>query len=182
MWKKYFNIFTVIFAIFILFILYSSGANYSQENKFKYVGVKVCAVCHDSEEIGSQSKIWEKSLHAKAFVTLASDRALEQAREAGVDVHPQKSEKCLKCHIPGAGLDESHFAETYKKEEGITCEVCHGPGSAYKDICKLKDREKFLANGGKIPSEKDCLKCHDELSFNFKQKFREIAHLVQNKK
>ncbi len=180
--KKFLALLTFIYVIVFFLILYLSDKEYSQEKKFKYVGVKECAICHESEEIGAQSKIWEKSLHAKAFVTLASDRALEQAREAGVDVHPQDSEKCLKCHIAGAGLDESHFAETYKKEEGITCEVCHGPGSVYKDVCKLKDREKFLANGGIVPDEKICLKCHDEPSFTFKEKFREIRHPVPKNK
>jgi len=180
--KKVFTLLIFGFIIFTFLILYLSGEEYSQEKKFKYVGAKACAICHESEEIGKQSQIWEKSIHAKAFVTLASDRALEQAREEGVEVHPQDSEECLKCHIPGVGLDESHFAETYKKEEGITCEVCHGPGSAYMDISIMEDREKFLANGGVIPDEKMCLKCHDDPFFTFKEKFREIVHPVPKEK
>ena len=182
MTKKQFR-FVPLFLICVIFlILYSSNKDYSQQKKFKYVGVKECAMCHSGEEIGSQHEIWEKSRHSKAFVTLASDRAIEQASEAGVKVHPQKSEKCLKCHIPGAGLDSSYFAETYEKEEGITCEVCHGPGSAYMDISIMEDREKFLANGGIIPDEKTCLKCHDNPLFRFDEKYREIAHPIPKDK
>jgi hypothetical protein len=179
--KKYRNILIAVFIIIAFLFLYLSNANYSQQKKFKYVGAKVCATCHDDEK-DSSYKIWEKSNHARAFVTLATPRALEQAEEAGVKEHPQKSEKCLKCHITGAGLDKSYFADTYNKEEGITCEACHGPGSEYIDISIMEDKTKFLANGGMIPTEEHCLKCHGEPFFTFKEKFREIEHPIKKSK
>ena len=89
---------------------------------------------------------------------------------------PQKSPECLKCHIVDAGLDSTYFEDTYDKEEGVTCELCHGPGSEYIDVSVMKDRKQFLANGGIIPDEKTCLKCHSDPFFSFEEKYREIAH------
>jgi len=174
--------FAVVLLITLFFLLYSHSNNFSGEKRFKYVGVEVCAMCHSGEEIGNQYEIWQKSMHSKAFVTLASDRALEQARDAGVKEHPQDSPRCLKCHVPGVGLDSTYFAETFKKEEGVTCEVCHGPGSEYIDASIMEDREKFLENGGIIPDEKTCLKCHSDPFFTFEEKYREIAHPLPPKK
>ena len=167
---------TIILVLAVFFLIHLSGKNFSEEKKLKYVGVEVCAMCHSGEEGDSQHEIWKESRHSKAFVTLASDRAFEQAQDAGVEGHPQKSPECLKCHIAGAGLDSTYFEDTYNKEEGVTCERCHGPGSEYIDISVMEDREQFLANGGIIPDEKTCLKCHDDPFFSFEEKFREIAH------
>ena len=178
--KRFINLTIIIFILFLIF--HYSAANYSKEKIVKFVGAEVCAVCHQDEKIGNQSKIWEESRHSKAFVTLASDRAIEQAADAGVKEHPQKSEFCLQCHIAGAGLDNSHFAETYKKEEGVTCEVCHGPGSEYIDPDIMQDRKKFLTNGGIIPDEKLCKNCHEEEEFIFREKYFEIKHPIPKDK
>jgi len=47
----------------------------------------------------------------------------------------------------------------------------------------MKDRKKFLANGGIIPAEKECLQCHnnkahDVYEFNFYERSKIIAHPV----
>lgn len=180
--KKYLIFMTVTFVIASL--LYFVSQNYSQGKKFKYIGFKKCAsICHKGKKKGSQCEIWESNLHSKAFTTLASERAKLHAESAGVEGDPKESEKCLKCHTTGAGLDESNFTKTYKKENGVTCEACHGPGSVYKKISIMKDREKFLASGGIIPNEETCLKCHNDSvhpmhEFKFEEKFKIIAHLI----
>ena len=52
---------------------------------------------------------------------------------------------------------------------GVQCEACHGPGSEYKSMSIMKDREKAMANGLLIPDEKTCFKCHNE---NVPEEFR----------
>ena len=41
----------------------------------KYVGAGKCKNCHRSSKAGGQFGSWQKSKHAKAFETLASDEA-----------------------------------------------------------------------------------------------------------
>ncbi len=185
MGEKYLKLLAVTFVLSAL--LYFANRNYSQEKKFEYIGTKKCAsLCHKGEKKGSQCEIWQKSLHSKAFTTLASERAKLHAKTAGVEGDPQESEKCHKCHTAGGGLDKSNFAATYSKEEGVTCEACHGPGSVYKSISIMKDREKFLANGGVVPDKKVCLKCHNDsvhpvYEFKFAEKVRLVAHSIPKK-
>lgn len=185
--KKYLKVFIASLLICGFSILYLTSRNYSQV-KFQYIGIEKCAtVCHKSEKQGSQLGIWQESKHSKAFVTLATPYAKELLKKAGKEGDPQKSEVCLECHSTGYGKDKSAFAATFKIEEGVTCENCHGPGSAYKSISIMKDKEKFLASGGIIPKEKDCLKCHtgkvhDVHEFKFEERFKKIAHPIPGKK
>ena len=178
----------VIFIISLAFLIISSTSqNYSQSKNNQYIGIEKCAkICHKGEKKGSRLEIWQKSDHSKAFSVLATPEAKEVFKKNVGDGDPQKSEKCLPCHIAGYGLDKSNFASSYKIEDGVSCEVCHGPGSAYKSISIMKDKEKFLANGGILPDEKVCIKCHNEKSptnkeFKFEEMVKKIAHSIPEK-
>jgi len=181
--KKYLKSLAASLLLSTCLILYLTNQNYSQE-KYKYIGVEKCAkLCHRGETKGSQLEIWENSKHSKSFVTLATPYAKTILKSLGDEGEPQKSEKCLQCHTTGFGLDKSNFDNTFKIEEGVTCEACHGPGSVYRSLSIMKDREKFLANGGIIPTEKECLKCHNNMAhvvyeFNFDERFKKIAHPI----
>ena len=186
MGKKHLKSSAVSLLFGVCLIFYLINQNYSQL-KYKHIGVEKCAkICHKGEKRGSQLEIWQNSKHSKSFVTLATPVAKEVLKTLGDEGEPQKSEKCLPCHSTGYGLDKSNFAETFKIEDGVTCEACHGQGSVYKSISIMKDRKKFLANGGIIPKEKDCLKCHTEKvhhvkEFNFDEMFKKITHPVPKK-
>lgn len=139
-----------------------------QENiKYRYLGMEKCAsVCHNNPEMGFQYDIVKKSLHAEAFIVLASGRAIRYAKNAGVREKPQESSVCLSCHITGAGLDSSFYAATYKKEDGVTCEACH--------------KGEFITKTF-IPKESNCLKCHNKSihkipDFVFTEGCAKIAH------
>ncbi len=72
-------------------------------------------------------------------------------------------------------------------EEGVSCESCHGPGSAYKKMKIMKDHEKSLANGLIVPTEKVCKTCHNEKNpfhkpFDFKKMVAKVQHPVPAKK
>ena len=162
--------------------------------KFKYVGVKKCKTCHKKEKIGNQYGKWLESPHAKAFESLKSDTAKKVAAQLGID-DPTKSERCLRCHTTGfgeGGYDLNASAEHNAKFEGVQCEACHGPGSAYR---KLKVMKGIAA--GKLdpndygliyPKEEDCRRCHTPednpfyKEFNFDEFFEKIAHPVPEKK
>ncbi len=100
----------------------------------------------------------------------------------GVD-NPAESPECLKCHAP---LFEK-AAEL--KEEGVSCEVCHGPGSAYKKLSIMKNREESLKNGLIVYDspeaiKKQCSSCHENAhgkSFDFEAKWAKIKHSIPEK-
>jgi hypothetical protein len=147
-----------------------------------YIGADKCAkMCHKSKEKGEQYGIWKASKHAQAYATLATPAALETAKKAGVTGDPQKSEKCLKCHVTAYGVDVSKVDSACSKEQGIGCEVCHGPGSNYAKLKIMKDKKAAIEAGLVIPDEKVCVKCHNPESpsykkFDFAEFYKKIAH------
>lgn len=150
----------------------------------QYVGAKKCMICHKSEKRGDQWGTWSNGPHAKAYETLKTDYAKEVAQEMGI-ADPIKAEQCLKCHVTAFGAPPAKLADSFSKEEGVGCEVCHGPGSIYKSMRIMK----ALADGTQNPkevafmkgSEENCLECHNEESptykpFNYEEKWAEISH------
>lgn len=149
---------------------------------FTYVGAAKCAPCHRTEKQGQQHPIWEKSKHATSFNALSLPQATTYAQSAGV-TNPTESPQCLKCHAPL--FDKA----TELKAEGVTCEVCHGPGSEYRKLNIMKDRELAVKNGLIIYTDetaikKQCLTCHANAHgqpFDFASSWQKIKHPVPGK-
>ena len=166
----------------LLAIWYAAAWTQEAEKKAPgYVGVGKCKMCHKGAKKGEQFEKWQASRHAKAYETLATSEAQATAKKAGVEGDPQKSPKCLKCHVTAYGVDEKLIEASFKVEKGVQCEACHGPGSAYKKLRVMKDREASIAAGLIIPDEKLCVTCHNEESpsyrkFVFKEAAAKIAH------
>jgi len=136
---------------------------------FTYVGTNKCKMCHKGASKGEVYEKWEKSLHAKAF---------EALRSKGEEKNPE----CLKCHTTGLGAGGYQPGDANASDfEGVGCESCHGPGSAYKSLSIMKDQKKAIENGLIIPTEAVCKKCHNEKSptfkgFNFSEYVKKIDH------
>jgi hypothetical protein len=66
--------------------------------------------------------------------------------------------KCKMCHkIQHASWAKSSHAGL---DPILDCESCHGPGSEYKTISIMKNREQALAAGLVQPEASFCKKCH----------------------
>lgn len=150
----------------------------------KYMGAEKCKLCHQSESKGNQFGKWQKSQHAQAFKTLATDKAKEFATARGV-AKPQEDAKCLKCHSTASiAYNANLVAEgsKLKLEDGVQCESCHNPGEKYWTMTIMKDRDKAIANGlNASPDESVCVKCHNSESptftgFDFAEKKKIITH------
>jgi hypothetical protein len=121
-----------------------------------YVGASKCRDCHKTEKQGKAYPIWEASKHAQAFNNLKSETA---KNAAGESIPAQEAPACLKCHAPQ--FDKSPEVSI----EGVTCEVCHGPGSQYRKLSVMVDREACVKNGLVVFASQDavkamCLTCH----------------------
>jgi hypothetical protein len=146
----------------------------------KYVGVKMCKACHQSEKQGKQFDIWQKSKHAQAMKTLSSDTAQAIAKAKGLKKSAAESKECLECH--------AITADAKLTPDGVQCETCHGAGSAYKNMAVMKDKAKAFKAGltefkDQEAIEKLCRSCHNEKSptnkeFNFKEMWPKIKHLI----
>jgi len=95
---------------------------------------------------------------------------------------PTEAPECLKCHATGYFPGEQ-MMPTNKKEDGVTCEACHGPGSVYKNKHGKEKTEEGLKLGLIIGKndEKICKKCHNPESptfagFNYKKDWEKVKH------
>jgi hypothetical protein len=155
--------------------------------EFTYLGAKKCKMCHSKEKSGAQYKVWEKNRHSKAFVTLQTAEADSIAKAKGLEAAAAEAPECLVCHVTAYGEPAEVRGEKLGFEEGVGCEACHGPGSAYYKMTTMK---KLYAGeiepetvGLAEPNEKLCQTCHNEKSptykpFEFKSFAAKIAHPV----
>lgn len=170
-------------AMICMFIVAAMGM---AENK--YVGAKFCGACHKAGKGGTAYAVWEKTAHAKAYQTLLGDAAKKVAKERGLKTLPSESPECLKCHVTGGGAAKNVEA-TFKKEEGVTCEACHGAASAYKIIHTKGDKAAAEKAGMIFPDKegKACEACHNAESpthkeFKMKEMWAKIEHGLPAKK
>ncbi len=154
----------------------------------KFVGAKACAMCHKGGKGGTSFTVWEKSKHAGAYKTLLGEAAKKIAMKKGLKVAPSLAPECLKCHVTGAGVAKNIEA-SFKKEEGVTCEACHGAASAFKMVHskgdEAKSKQAGLSPGEK--TEKFCTTCHNAESPTFKgfkldEMWKKIEHTLPPKK
>ncbi len=144
----------------------------------KYIGTAKCRMCHNSELKGKIYDQWTAEGHAKAYQTLLNEQSKGIAKGMGI-ADASKSEKCLKCHITGY---QQATGDKYSMEEGVTCEVCHGPGENYWKAQIMKDKKLAMANGLVEPTEGLCVKCHNKESPTYKPfKYADAIKLVQHK-
>jgi hypothetical protein len=147
-----------------------------------YVGAQKCGMCHRSEAQGRQYVIWEGTKHSQSFAALTSPKAADAAKAMGVD-KPGEDARCLKCHAPLAEKAPE------LKAEGVSCETCHGPGSAYRKLPIMKDKAEAVKNGLILYGSPEaikarCLKCHDNphgIKFDFPAFWDKIKHPVPAK-
>ena len=135
--------------------------NLAKAQDYQYIGATKCKMCHNRPDKGKQYDIWKSGPHAKAMDVLASEEAKKYSE------NPQKDKKCLKCHSTFHSAD-AKLMRGIKENEGVSCESCHGPGSKYKSMTIMKNRQKAIDNGMVVPNEVVCKKCHNDESPTFK--------------
>lgn len=165
-----------IYRLAVVLLIGIVVASFSVSAQNKYVGVKVCSMCHKTEKQGKQLEVWQKSKHAGAYKTLATAKADEVAKSKGFSTPAAETPECLECHAKAPNVKEAG----YDVKDGVQCETCHGAGSAYKTMSVMKDKAKAIAAGmtdfkDAAAIEKFCKTCHNEKSPTFKEfKFEEM--------
>jgi hypothetical protein len=153
------------------------GGVISAQNK--YIGADKCKVCHNKPATGDQYAKWLKDPHAQALKTLSNEKSKEYAKKNGI-ADAAKEAKCLKCHSTYDAVD-AKLRSTILATEGVSCESCHGPGSAYKSPSVMKNVAQAKTMGLIVPDKELCVKCHNKENpfhkeFNYETFSAKIAH------
>ncbi len=85
--------------------------------------------------------------------------SIDYAKKNGI-ADASKDAKCLKCHSTYDAV-AANLRSGILATEGVSCESCHGPGSAYKSPTIMKNQKLSLQNGLILPDEKVCKTCHN---------------------
>jgi|WetSurMetagenome_2_1015567.scaffolds.fasta_scaffold48246_3 hypothetical protein len=174
---------SLVIAVLIAFS--STSVNSKNAGSFKYVGVSKCQTCHKTDAQGKQFDIWQNSKHSQAWKTLQSEAADKIAKDKGFSTKAAETPQCIKCHVLGKDIVPDELSDTFVKEDGVQCESCHGPGSEYKSISVMKDKQKAIENGLNVPSDKAqfCVNCHNPESPSYKEfKFDEMWEKIKHYK
>jgi len=104
----------------------------------KYTGPGSCSStsCHgsvkprtDNRVFQNEYSIWAvKDKHAKAFDALKGPIGERMGKILGLDKSEQAA-KCLACHALSVPAEAR--AKTFELSDGVSCESCHGPASAW---------------------------------------------------
>jgi hypothetical protein len=105
----------------------------------EYVGPATCASgnCHGSAEatdaydvLQSEFTIWfHQDAHRTAWEVLLNDESKLIARNMGLDAPAHRATVCLECHA--TLVSPSRQANPLEREDGISCETCHGPAGGW---------------------------------------------------
>ena len=153
------SIVLLLLALLIGLLLYFRVPPASVLRARQFVGVQSCKGCHATPASGDQFGTWRSSAHATAFAALRSDSAIQYAHQHQSPT-PDTDPECLRCHTTGYGTAAGEHGPSYRQEEGVTCEACHGAAGDYSIYAAMRDSKVFVKLGGRRGSERYCLQCH----------------------
>jgi hypothetical protein len=140
----------------------------------KYIGPGSCSStsCHGSVKPRTDNRIFQneysiwavKDKHAKSYDALTSPVGERMAKILGLGKSEQAA-KCLACHA--LDVPSEARAKTFELNEGVSCESCHGPASAWlgPHTTRTWTHEQSVAAGmydtrNLMRRTEKCLKCH----------------------
>ena len=105
----------------------------------QYTGPGSCASssCHGAVQPKTETDVQQNEYstwvvqdkHAKAYSVLTNPQSKRIAKNLGLPEPAEKSAKCLACHA--LDVPASRRARTFDLDDGVSCESCHGPASAW---------------------------------------------------
>jgi hypothetical protein len=147
----------------------------SNAEPIKYIGPGSCAAtsCHGSVKPVAGSRILQneystwiiKDKHSHAYQVLTGEIGERMARILKLNSKAEEAPKCLACHALYTAPEER--GRPFELSEGVSCENCHGPASAWLGPHTTRDwpHEKSIALGMRdtrdvIHRTEKCLECH----------------------
>jgi len=165
----------LIFAALCLCLRPAHSASTDTSEPAKYIGPGSCAAtsCHGSVRPVTGSRILQNEYstwilqdkHSRAYSALTGEVGERMARVLKLGSKAEQAPKCLACHALYAAPEQRGRA--FELADGVSCENCHGPASAWLGPHTTKDwpHEKSVALGMSdtrdvIHRTDRCLECH----------------------
>lgn len=118
-----------------------------------YVGAATCGTCHTGAFTS-----WAGSDHSRAALVFGRAMGKEMMRQASAR---NLRFSCRGCHAPPDTTAPALFREGFRREDGVQCETCHGPGSLH--VQRRIDGSTIATVQSTLPARADttfCLTCH----------------------
>ena len=124
----------------------TSSPQSSDVGKFNGPGACAASSCHGGVQpknttriLQNEFSIWAaQDKHARAYIVLSNPVSLRMGRMLQPPIEqPNKSPKCLACHV--LFVPENLRATTFKLDDGVSCENCHGPAAGWLGYHTTKD-------------------------------------------
>ncbi len=172
---KGFSRLALLFAGVFLCMAAADSAATDTPEPIKYIGPGSCAAtsCHGSVKPIAGSRILQNEYstwilqdkHSRSYQALTGDVGERMARILKLGSQAEEAPKCLVCHALYTIPEQR--GRPFEIAEGVSCESCHGPASAWLGPHTTRDwpHEKSLAQGMKdtrdlIHRTQKCLECH----------------------
>lgn len=172
----------LLLAAALLCLLAVPSAATDTPEPVKYIGPGSCAAtsCHGSVKPVAGSRILQNEYstwilqdkHSRAFQALTGEVGERMAKILKLGTKAEESQKCLACHVLSVAPEQRGRA--FEIAEGVSCENCHGPASAWLGPHTTRDwpHEKSVAQGmvdtrNVIHRTEKCLECHLGTKQNF---------------
>jgi hypothetical protein len=165
----------LVCAVLLCAIAAAASRTADTPEPIKYIGPGSCAAtsCHGSVKPVAGSRILQNEYstwilqgkHSSAYQALTSPVGERMARILKLSGSAESSAKCLACHALNTTPEQR--GRPFELSEGVSCESCHGPASAWLGPHTTHDwpHEKSVALGMRdtrnvIHRSELCLECH----------------------
>jgi len=165
----------LILAALCFCLLPARSASTDTPEQSKYIGPGSCAAtsCHGSVKPVAGSRIYQNEYstwilqdkHSRAYGALTGEVGERMARILKLESKAEEAPKCLACHALYTTAEQR--GRPFELAEGVSCENCHGPASAWLGPHTTRDwpHEKSVALGmhdtrNVIHRTEKCLECH----------------------
>ena len=165
------------FCLVATLFLFGAACTFANDSNepVKYIGPGSCAAtsCHGSVKPIAGSRILQNEYstwilqdkHSRAYQALTGDIGERMAGILKLGAKAEQSAKCLACHALYTTAEQR--GRPFEIAEGVSCENCHGPASAWLGPHTTRDwpHEKSVAAGMRdtrdvIHRTEKCLECH----------------------
>ena len=156
----------------LLACVFLSAAENSEPSKYTGPGSCSSPSCHGGVQARDQTTVLQneystwvvRDKHAQAFVNLTNPVGTRIAKIMGLP-SPDTAPRCLACHALDVPADQR--ARTFDLTDGVGCENCHGPASAWLGPHTTRGwkYEKSIELGlydtrDLVKRSEKCLSCH----------------------
>jgi len=142
-----------------VFLISSTSASTAKDSNapIKYIGPGSCAAtsCHGSVKPVDGSRILQNEYstwilqdkHSRSYQALTGEIGERMARILQLGAKAEDAPKCLACHALYTTPEQR--GRPFEISEGVSCESCHGPASAWLGPHTTRDwpHEKSVALG-----------------------------------